>query len=145
MSFSKLGRPNPRAGTPRLSRKLFVIVTTDIDESGTHNDAQHIILGGSPAMLASSVAFSRLVANYAGAASLIRIPFPRPMLKSPRSDRPAPPRLRSGPATPARPQQGFSRLLSNVVILDDIAELVATPLRRTKVAAIRRELTAVGF
>jgi len=46
VSFSKLGRPNPRAGTPRLSRKPFVIVTTYIDESGTHNDAQHIILGG---------------------------------------------------------------------------------------------------
>ena len=28
MSFSKLGRPNPRAGAPRLSRKPFVIVTT---------------------------------------------------------------------------------------------------------------------
>jgi hypothetical protein len=47
VTFSKLGRPNPRAGTPRLSRKPFVIVTTYIDESGTHNDAQHIILGGS--------------------------------------------------------------------------------------------------
>jgi hypothetical protein len=30
----------------RLSRKPFVIVTTYIDESGTRNDAQHIILGG---------------------------------------------------------------------------------------------------
>jgi hypothetical protein len=47
VSSSKIGRPNPRAGAPRLSRKPFVIVGTYIDESG-NNDAQHIILGGSP-------------------------------------------------------------------------------------------------